>query len=357
MDMPDLKMQIADELTDNGAAADGGLVTNLKDNSSFNQDANDTILRAALRAGVGMSYECNSGCCGGCKFTLLEGEVDDLWPDAPGLSVRDKARGLKLACQCKANGDIAIRAPTSNEYVPEILPKRQKAVLKEIRDITHDIREFTFACDGAAEFLAGQYAMLELPGVGSSRAYSMSNTPNPDGIWQFQIRRVEAGKGTDFLFNHIKIGNEIEIDAPYGLAFLRQESPRDIVCIAGGSGLAPMISIARGASEAGLLNNRKLKFFYGARTPIDVCGDEILKNLPQYAEFIEFIPVVSVAGIGDWDGETGFVHDILQKKLGDNFKNYEFYFAGPALMIKAVQDLLMVEKLVPFNQIHFDRFF
>ncbi len=357
MDAFELKSHPMEERVLTGNLTKRNTVKNLKDNSSFGQDGDDTILRAALRAGIGMSYECNSGCCGGCKFDLLEGEVNDLWPDAPGLSARDRARGLKLACQCKAKGEITIKAPTSPDYSPQIVPIRQKARLLEFRDITHDIREFTFKTNANAQFLAGQYAMLELPGVGSSRAYSMANTPNKDGIWQFQIRRVEEGKGTEYLFNCIAINDEIEIDGPFGVAYLRENSSRDIVCIAGGSGLAPMISIARGASEAGLLNNRKLKFFYGARTPIDVCGRDLLEKLPQFSQAIEFIPVVSFAGVGEWDGETGFVHDILKKRIEDNFKNYEFYFAGPALMIKALQDLLMVEKLVPFNQIHFDRFF
>jgi toluene monooxygenase electron transfer component len=335
---------------------DAAVIHNQKDDSHFVQSADDTILRAALRAGLGYSYECNSGGCGGCKFELVEGEIDNLWPEAPGLTPRDRARGRHLACQCRALGPISIRATTSAEYTPFVPPIRQKARLIGMMDITKDIREFRFKAEKSANFLAGQFAMLELPGVGSSRAYSMSNIANNENEWHFQIRYVENGLGTSFLFNQLGIGDEIEIDGPYGLAWLREDSPRDIVCIAGGSGLAPMISIARGAAQKGLLKDRKLYFLYGARTPEDVCGEDILRELGQ-DDAIKYIPIVSVPGVSNWDGETGFAHDILRKIIKGDFKDYDYYFAGPTLMLQAVQELLMVEKCVSYHQVHYDRFF
>lgn len=332
------------------------VIHNLKDGGECVQNDEDTILRAALRSGVGYSYECNSGGCGGCKFELVEGEIENLWEDAPGLTARDRARGRHLACQCRARGDIKIKATTSPEYKPIIPPIRQKARLIGVKDITKDIREFRFKSESSANFLPGQFAMLELPGVGSSRAYSMSNIGNDENEWHFQIRYVENGRGTSYLFNTLKIGGEIEIDGPYGLAWLREDTQRDIVCIAGGSGLAPMVSIARGAASSGILKNRKLYFFYGARTPDDVCGEELLRELGM-SDAIKYIPIVSVPGVGDWDGETGFAHDAVRKLIEDDFKNYDFYFAGPTLMLQAIQELLMIEKRVPYNQVHYDRFF
>ena len=88
-------------------------IRNEKDGSVCEQEDGDTVLRAALRAGLGFAYECNSGGCGGCKIELLEGTVETLWAEAPGLSERDRKRGRHLACQCKAKGDITIKAPTA----------------------------------------------------------------------------------------------------------------------------------------------------------------------------------------------------------------------------------------------------
>lgn len=333
-------------------------IYNEKDGSTCEQMAEDTILRAALRAGLGYSYECNSGGCGGCKFDLLAGEVETLWPDAPGLSERDRKRGRHLACQCRARGPVSIKMATAAEYQPAIPPQRQRARLLASREITHDIREFRFVAEHGADFLPGQFAMLDLPGLDSSRAYSLSNTGNSQGEWHFQIRRVAHGQGTHVLFDKLAVGDEIGLDGPYGLAYLRPESPRDIVCVAGGSGLAPMISIARGAVEAGMLAARKLYFFYGARTPRDVCGEAMLRELAGFGERIIYVPVVSLPGEGgDWPGESGYVHDAVARVLPNAPSQYEFYFAGPPPMTQALQELLMVGHRVPFEQIHFDRFF
>jgi len=333
-------------------------IRNEKDGSAFEQEDGDTILRAALRAGLGFSYECNSGGCGGCKFELMEGEIETLWADAPGLTDRDRKRGRHLACQCRAVGPVTIKAATAPEYQPRVIPKRQRAHLTETRDVTHDIREFRCVAEHDADFLPGQFAMLDLPGLATSRAYSLSNTGNGQREWHFQIRRVLHGQGTHVLFEKLAEGAEIGLDGPYGVAYLRTDSPRDIVCVAGGSGLAPMVSIARGAVEAGLLTDRKLYFFYGARTPRDVCGEELLRNLDGFGGQIIYVPVVSLPGDnGDWSGEIGYVHDAVARLLPAELASYEFYFAGPPPMTQALQELLMVGHRVPFDQIHFDRFF
>lgn len=333
-------------------------VTNEKDGSVFVQCQKDTLLRAALRSGVGLAYECNSGGCGGCKFELVSGEVDNLWPEAPGLSERDKRRGRYLACQSRARSDVLIRAACAPEYVPTILPKRQEAILVDVLDITHDIREFHFIASEMAIFLPGQYAMLDLPGLSSPRAYSMANIANERCEWHFQVRRVPHGQGTHVLFDRIKVGDSIGLDGPYGVAYLRTDSERDIVCVAGGSGLAPMLSIARGAAMEGMLANRTLHFFYGARTTRDVCGATQLRELQGGDNRIFYVPVVSLPEDGgNWSGRTGYVHDALSETLSMPFSQYEFYFAGPPPMTQALQELLMIGHKVPFAQIHFDRFF
>lgn len=327
---------------------------------AFDQMGEDTVLRAALRAGIGFPYECSSGGCGSCKFDVFEGEVENLWPDAPGLTERDRRKGRLLACQCRARTDLRIKVRTAPEYRSVIQPKRFRARFVVMHEITHDIREFRFVANGKADFLAGQYAMLAIPGVTTPRAYSMSNIGNDEGQWHFQIRRVANGAATDKLFHHLHAGDEIEIDGPYGLAYLRTDIPRDIVCVAGGSGLAPMVSIARGAAQSGMLKTRQIHFFYGGRTPRDICGETFLRELPGYGERIHFYPVVSLPGENSgthWNGETGFVHELVRRVFGDSLPNFEFYFAGPPPMTQTLQEMLMVGYRVPFEQIHFDRFF
>jgi toluene monooxygenase electron transfer component len=316
----------------------------------------DTILGAALRQGLGFPYECNSGGCGSCMFEVVSGEVKELWPEAPGLSARARERGRRLACQCVPASDCVIKVRLKDDYVPVHRPARVPATLVEVRKLTHDLTEFCFKTLEPAAFLPGQFALLHLSGVEGARAYSMSNLPTDGGTWNFIIRHVPKGKATTVLFTQLKTGDQIEIDGPYGLAYLRPESPRDIVCIGGGSGLSPMVSIVRAAVRDPRLANRKITFFYGARTPGDLCIDALLARDPLMAERATVITAISTPTEG-WQGEQGFIHEVMQKKLAQGFENYEFYCCGPPPMTDAIQKLLLLEKRVPAQQLHFDRFY
>lgn len=322
----------------------------------------DTLLRSALRHGIAMPYECNSGGCGSCKFELLEGELDELWPDAPGLSARDKRKGRKLACQCRPRGDVRIKMRLEEREPPEILPKRFEARYLGRRDLTPDMAEFRFQSEDPARFLPGQYAMLSIPGVEGDRAYSMSNIPNEAGYWQFIIKRMPDGQASNWLFDELKEGDVLELDAPYGLAYLHPEIERDVVCIAGGSGLSPVMSIVRAVTGDPVFKDRKVYLFYGGRTPKDICTPELLAELePLDAEAKltceNAISDAEAADSADWEGPCCFVHELAEKTLGERMPEFEYYFCGPPPMTEAVQRMLMIEHKVPFEQIHFDRFF
>lgn len=327
---------------------------------SFSCETGDTLLRAGLRAGLGLSYECNAGACGTCKIDLVSGEYDDLWPDAPGIKQRDRDRSRRLACQTVPRGDCTIKTRVAESYVPHHRPQRMAATLEAVRDITHDIREFTFRSTFAsAGFLAGQYAMLMLPGMPAPRAYSMSNNANDDGLWKFMIRRTQEGLVSNALFG-LNTGATVEIDGPYGLAYLREDSHRDIVCIAGGSGIAPMISILDAAARHEHARHLGAWLFYGGRGPNDVPAISQLLSTHGLERQLEWHPVISVPALAegtDWAGESGFVHELMPRKLPKPLQEYEYYFAGPPPMIEATVRLLVAENKVPQSQLHFDRFF
>jgi toluene monooxygenase electron transfer component len=330
-------------------------------NDQFPCEENDVLLRAALRAGLGVSYECNVGACGSCKFDLVEGELEVLWSDAPGLNERDKKRGRQLACQCRPKGDVVINMRLDDAFRPLIKPERFTARLVSRRPLTSDMSEFTFEGEKPADFLAGQYGLLELPGVNAPRAYSMSNLANDEGLWQFIIRKIPFGSGTTVLFENIHEGDTIGIDAPYGLAHLRPEAGRDVICIGGGSGLAPVVSIARAFAKEPKLQSRKLYFFYGGRGPKDLCAEPFLKDLPGYGTRILHHAAVSIpemASEAGWTGPICFVHELVERTLpGDSLKNAEVYMAGPPPMIQAILEMLIAKHQVPQEQVHFDRFF
>jgi toluene monooxygenase electron transfer component len=332
----------------------------LPDGGEYHCAPDDTLLRAGLRAGLGFPYECNAGSCGTCKVELVEGEISTLRPDAPGLTDRDRAKNRVLACQARPRGDCSIKVRLRPENVPVHRPARFTATLESVRDLTHDMREFTLrAAPGSPGFLPGQYALFYLPGLDAPRTYSMSNVDDGSGLWQFIVRRVPGGVGTVTLFDHVKQGTALTLDGPYGLAYLRPESPRDMVLIGGGSGLAPMLSIARGAMQEPRLAGRHIHLFYGAREVRDLCAHDELQKLPGFGTRLTFTPVLSDVkdeALETWKGAKGFVHDVARDFVGERWADFEYYFAGPPPMAKAVQQML-IEKRVPYPQVHFDSFY
>lgn len=324
---------------------------------SFANHGNDTLLRAGLRAGLGLAYECSAGGCGSCKCDILQGEVRDLWPDAPGLSARDRSKGRRLACQCMPLTDCTIKMRSGDEFMARNLPARFAARYIGSRTVTRDIREFSFRAEGAACFEAGQYALLDLPGLGQLRAYSMSNLPNALGEWRFMVRRLPAGRAGSVLFEHLRAGDSVQIDGPLGLAQLRPDTRRNLVCIAGGSGLAPMLSIVNAAALDPALAQASIQLFYGGREAADipVFSDWLLQ--PQRIHVHCAISSSPAPEKDGWHGERGFVHELLGRKLQDAPASHDFYLAGPPPMIEALVRLLVVEHQVPADQIHYDRFF
>ena len=319
--------------------------------------ADDTLLRAAQRSGLGFPYECNVGSCGNCKFELLEGPVLTAWAEAPGLTDKDRRRNRHLGCQTRPAGDCVIKLNPGARYEPPHRPQRLGAALVARRALTHDISEFHFALDSAQGFEPGQYALMQLPGVNGMRAYSMSNTADGVGqqVWHFQVRRVPGGAGSAALFA-LPDGARVQIDGPYGMAWLRRDVPRDILCLAGGSGLAPMVSIARAAMVDPRLAARRLHFIYGGRTVADLCGQDLLAALPGWGSRLTWQGFVSTPQADAPEQAVALVHEAALQLHGPQLPQFEIYFAGPPAMSSAVQRMLL-DAGVPPEQQHFDAFY
>lgn len=312
----------------------------------FSCGADEVLVRAALRAGIGLPYECNMGGCGACKLQLVSGEVETVWPDATGLNDRDRRRQQILGCQSRPKSDcaIALRSPPGDRVPENERPHRQAVRLQSRRLLSPGLLQLEFLGDGPATFRPGQYAMLQLPGIVGPRAYSMANASNAEGRWTFIIRKVDSGAASPYLFDSLQPGDSLTLDGPYGKAYWRQ-TPRPVVCIAGGSGLAPMLAVAAAARQS-----QPVSFFFGVRGVADVAAVADLSG-------IAVTSVVSDPN-GEWRGATGFVHQAVAAAIpAEAAAAYDYYLAGPALMIEAVQKMLILDRRVPVEQLYFDRFF
>ena len=329
-------------------------------NFDYDCDGGDTLLRGALRSGLGFPYECNSGGCGSCKFELVSGEVEELWSEAPGRTRRDIKKGKLLGCQCRPKTDCVIKANLEHHSVPDQKPERMEISYLGRDDLTSDLSEFHFKSDGPAHFIPGQYALFTLPGVTGDRGYSMSNLPNNRNEWSFIVKNMPGGAATDYLFNRLQVDDRFSIDGPFGLAFLKPEIPRDIVCIAGGSGLSPVISIVRAVAADPRLKDRKVHMFYGGRGPKDICTPDLVGKIEGIDYKLTCYNATSDKEMSEaegWSGDCCFIHELVERTLAGRMQEFEYYFCGPPPMTDAVQRMLMLDHKVPFDQIHFDRFF
>jgi len=328
--------------------------------SEFTCEEGDTFLRAGLRAGLGMPYECNTGGCGSCKIEITEGEFIDVWPDAPGLSPRDIKKGRKLGCQCIPITDCKIKVRLKPDGMPVHKPIKSKATLFKINTLTDDMSEFCFRAKDGAHFQPGQFALLDFPDIVGSRGYSMSNLPNDEGVWNFIIKHVPGGSATGRLFNDYQVGDDVVLDGPYGLAYLKPDIPRDIVCVGGGSGLSPVMSIIKAAVKDQRYDDRNIYLFYGGRALKDICPPALIEadeSLRGRIKNYNAVSDVDAAKADGWDGEVGFMHALLAKTLGEKLPDFEFYFCGPPPMIDALTRMLVMEYKVSIEQIHYDHFY
>jgi len=309
----------------------------------------ETILQAARRGGVALPYECGWGSCGSCKVTLVDGQVDLMFPGAPAVNPRDSRRNRILACQSRALSDVTIARGPGDWSAPAPRCVEQQAILRDVEYLAPEIRQFTFETSEPIDFLPGQYAILHL-GVGLRRCYSMCNLPGSP-LLQFISKRYNGGKGSNVLAALTR-GARITIEAPFGSCTLRRRPGRKVF-VAGGTGIAPILAMMREAAEAQLDFGSPVDLIYGARTPADLVTADMLEAAIARVAHSRYLPVVEQAPAG-WPHAAGFVTDAIKATIADPAAA-EFYVAGPPGMVNTVKTLLRGAD-VPITQVHYDSF-
>jgi Na+-transporting NADH:ubiquinone oxidoreductase subunit F len=311
----------------------------------------DTILNLLTKHKIFVPSACGGkATCGFCKVRIFEGGGEVKPTEEPFLNQADKENGVRLSCQVKVKENVKIEIPK------EMLNAREyKTVVSYIEDLTYDIKLVRFSLQNGdkMEFKPGQYAQLKVPGIDVIRAYSIASHPKNSTEIELIIRQVPHGLATTFVHKALEVGDKMILTGPYGDFYLQEDSNRDMICIAGGSGKAPIRSILYYLKDQGM--NRKVKYFFGAKSKKDLYYTEEFQKLSKEYPNFEYIPALSEPQPDDhWTGDVGLITDVVDRHVGD-LNEAEAYLCGSPGMIKACINVLNKHEIRKEN-VYFDNF-
>jgi propane monooxygenase reductase subunit len=323
-------------------------------------DEDETILHAAFRQGIMLMHGCKEGQCSACKSFLLDGDVDLDRYSTFALPDFEEAEGWTLLCRAHAYSDLEVELINYDEEALHggTPPRTVRTTVAAIEPLTHDISRLSLTVEDGEPFAfkPGQYVDIRIPGGDEDehRSFSMANLANGAGELEFMIKRYPGGRFSGLLADDgLQVGDELEVTGPYGVFTLRSSSPRRIVFIGGGAGMAPILCLLRSMAEAGV--DRPAVYYYGARTADDLFHVEEIAALTERLPAFSFVPALSEAAEGNgWTGETGLITDVVER-LEDDLADVDAYLCGPPPMVDAA--IALLERLgVPESHIYFDKF-
>ncbi|WP_410662480.1 FAD-binding oxidoreductase [Amycolatopsis sp. lyj-84] len=301
-----------------------------------------TILRAAAEQGVMLMHGCKEGQCASCKSFILDG--DDVEHDRYStfaLPDYEKEEGFTLLCRAHAYEDLTIELLNYDEEMIQAGLPITDAVVEVVsnENVTRDLRHLVVRLvePETLKFFPGQYLDFKIPGTDETRSFSMANTSARDGLLEFVVKIYPGGLFSEFLDSKVNAGDRLEVTGPFGVFTLRDAPGAEVVFVGGGAGMAPILALLRSMAERGI--DRKATFYYGARRRHDLCFEDELGALAGTLENFRYLPALSEAGDEGWDGETGFVTEVL-KRAGHDLSGADAYVCGPPPMVEAALELL-----------------
>ncbi len=331
---------------------------------AFECEPGEKILHAGLRSGVELPYECATGTCGTCKARLASGRAESEWPAAPGRRYL-KSEAELLMCQCVAREDCALEVGLALKPGEAPAPRALGGVVRARRALTHDVAALDVDLDGPLDFDAGQFALVTVPGIAGARAYSMVNFDRRAERLAFVIKKKPGGAVSEWLFGDGVEGTRLGLFAPLGHATFRPGLPRHLLCVAGGSGIAGMMSILSLACGDGHFAAWDGHVFFGIRTARDAFFlDEVEAFRARHPERLavtvalsdEDVPASLAAAYPGFGFARGFVHAVAGERMQGRFTDLRAYVAGPPPMVEASLRWLLREVRLPPADIRYDKF-
>ncbi|MFT7534043.1 MAG: CDP-4-dehydro-6-deoxyglucose reductase [Gammaproteobacteria bacterium] len=328
-------------------------VLNRKSGTTMEVNEGESILDAALRQSIVFPYSCRGGTCGTCKASLLSGKVSYPHNEMSAISEEEKQSGAVLLCQAIPEEDIEIDA---NEMAANagIEIKMMPCRVSTMNTLAHDVMELSLKIPASQQlpYMAGQYMDIIMRD-GRRRSFSLASRPQAGQELKLHIRHVPGGRFSGLVFDSMTVKDLLRFQGPFGTFFLRRESDKPVIMMAGGTGLAPIKAILEQAFHDQL--QRPMHLFWGVRQLRDLYHHELLSEWAASYDNFSYTPVLSEPeSESGWTGKTGWVHDAVVE-AHSQLSSFEIYASGPPVMIDAAKATFPAHGMDP-EAMHYDSF-
>lgn len=327
----------------------------INDEEGFRVQGGSSLLETLTQRKIFIPSACGGrGSCGYCKVKVLDGAGPLLPTEEPYLEEAERNEGVRLSCQVKIRNDVHVQIPEELLSIQEY-----ECVCTDIQELTYDIKQFRFELKepDRMKFIPGHYVQFLSPVYEGSeeevyRAYSISSDPSDEGFIELIVRLAPNGICTTYMFEHLRVGDPVRINGPYG-DFRLADTDVPVVFVAGGSGMAPIKSMLH--EMLNTASTRTATYYFGVNTPKDLFFVEEMKAFEAKLPNFKFVPVLAMPEASNgWKGETGLVTEALDRSL-NTAGSYEAYLCGSPGMIDATIEVLKGHGM-PLEHIYYDKF-
>lgn len=320
----------------------------------FSCEDDETILAAAVRAGIGLPYGCKNGACSSCKGKVVSGTVSHKAYQERALPAEEAAAGMALFCCATAHSDLVIEAREvagSEDYPLRKMPSRVATLEKVAPDVV--VMTLQLPANETLKFRAGQYIEFLLRD-GKRRSYSLATAPDQNLPLSLHIRHMPGGVFTDQVFSTMKERDILRFEGPLGTFFVREDSEKPMVLLASGTGFAPIKAIVEHLQAQG--SQRAMTLYWGGRRPQDLYMDGLCRQWAATLPNFRYVPVVSDAQPEDgWQGRSGFVHAAVMADLPD-LSGHQVYACGAPIVVESAKRDFVAQCQLPEDEFYADAF-
>lgn len=324
----------------------------------FTVTPEQTVLDAALAAGILLPYSCRSGACSTCKAKVVSGSIQPVPSAEVVLSPEEREAGYTLLCQARATSDLVVESREirlASDIQVRKLPSRVTSMTRPAADVA--VLQLQLPATETFKFYAGQYVELILKD-GKRRSYSMANPPHSAAALELHIRHLPGGLFTDHVFGvgatQMKEREILRIEGPLGSFFLREDSDLPIVMLASGTGFAPIKAIIEHMVHQGI--KRPVTLYWGGRRPADLYMHALAQSWASTIPNFTYVPVISDALAEDaWTGRTGFVHKAVMEDFPD-LTGHQVYACGAPIVVDSARREFVAHCKLPDDAFFADSF-